>query len=280
MNIEWVNKKKSETEGKFYSEKERLRQEILKFDNFKPDARDSILKQLDGLKPRSWTNIDSFLFNIRPICMTSNVVNHMSLLEYDKWYRRVNFDALRSGMCGINYDNYLDSVPKAFDGDIIITDPCYVIDDDDWYAIDVAQKFVISDGGLLCNRSFGGMNFIYRDTIYGDWGCTTFNTDTKEVIGNFCADAGLVSVFLLDEVLQYDPSFDYHINRTWTTTLIKDFKGTVQFVVVYEDGHYKDETKYHKKGEHWEDYSVEVVGHGINRITGKPINFVGRQTGL
>lgn len=32
-------------------------------------------------------------------------------------------------------------------------------------------------------------------------------------IGGFCADAGMVAVFLLDEVLKYNPNFDYHINR-------------------------------------------------------------------
>lgn len=35
-----------------------------------------------------------------------------------------------------------------------------------------------------------------------------------------------------------------------------------------------------KKGDYWEDYVLEVVGHGINKVTGKPINFVGKQTGL
>lgn len=28
------------------------------------------------------------------------------------------------------------------------------------------------------------------------------------------------------------------------------------------------------------DFSVEVVGHGIDKITGEPINFVGKQTRL
>lgn len=39
-------------------------------------------------------------------------------------------------------------------------------------------------------------------------------------------------------------------------------------------------TDYWKKGDYWEDYVLEVVGHGINKVTGKPINFVGKQTGL
>ena len=56
-----------------------------------------------------------------------------------------------------------------------------------------------------------------------------------EKIGYFCADAGMVAVFLLDEVLKYNPDFDYHINREWTTTLIKDFDGEINYYVDDED---------------------------------------------
>lgn len=48
------------------------------------------------------------------------------------------------------------------------------------------------------------------------------------------SDAGMVAVFLLDEVLKYNPDFDYHINREWTTTLIKDFDGEINY---YVDAH-------------------------------------------
>lgn len=56
---------------------------------------------------------------------------------------------------------------------------------------------------------------IYDDKMF------SATVDLKN-IGGFCADAGMVAVFLLDEVLKYNPNFDYHINRLWTTTLIKD----------------------------------------------------------
>lgn len=52
--------------------------------------------------------------------------------------------------------------------------------------------------------------------------------DIKGAIGNFCADAGLVGVFLLDEVLKVNPEFDYHINKPHTTTLIKNFAGEIK----------------------------------------------------
>ena len=105
-----------------------------------------------------------------------------------------------------------------------------------------------------------------------------FPTDTNKEIGQFCADAGLVSVIALDEVLKYNKDFDYHITRPWTTTLIKDFKGTVQFVVEEKIGFYEEDSEYWKKGDKWIEYSVKIVGHGINKTTQEPINFIGKQT--
>lgn len=90
-------------------------------------------------------------------------------------------------------------------------------------------------------------------TIYGDWSCTTFNSNTKEKIGEFCADAGMVAIFLLDEVLRYNPDFNYHTERPWTTTLIHDFHGTVEL--------------------HCDGEEVTVVGNGN-------VNFIGKQTGF
>lgn len=179
-----------------------------------------------------------------------------------------------------NLERYKSSEPVFFDGDIIITDPCYImraehhgttpITDDDWMASHYGSRM----------EALGIEHYMTRDTIYGDWSCTVYNTDTKEEIGNFCADAGMVSVFLLDEVLKYNPDFDYHINRKWTTTLIKEFRGTIQFVVEHETGVYEEDTEFWKKGETWEDYSVHVVGRGVNKKNGKPINFRSVQTGL
>lgn len=174
-----------------------------------------------------------------------------------------------------NYSSYLDSDKVEFDGDIIITDPCYVIRHDDSYSDDW-EKCGYGSG----MESLGINHYMTRDTIYGDWSCTTFDTDTKKPIGQFCADAGLVSVFLLDEVLKYNPDFNYHIERPWTTTLIKNFKGSVQFIVRRIEGEYEEDTDYWNAGDKWFDYSVEVVGHGVDKVTGKPINFVGKQTGL
>lgn len=103
----------------------------------------------------------------------------------------------------------------------------------------------------------GLTTYLSSDTLYGDWSCTTFNMDTKEPIGQFCADSGMVAVALLDEVLKYNPGFDYHKERLWTTTLIENFEGEVSFDVIKEDGY---------------EY-LEITGKGN-------INFTTRQTGL
>lgn len=144
-------------------------------------------------------------------------------------------------------------------------------------ALDEYRKNNISDWEL-CNygdnfEALGIKNYICRDTLYGDWSCTTYNSDTREKIGEFCADAGMVGVFLLDEVLKYNPDFDYHINRPWTTTLIKDFDGEVEFEIIHTEGVYEEKTMFHSKGEKWEDDSVSVIGRGN-------INFETKQTGF
>lgn len=201
-----------------------------------------------------------------------------------------------------------------FDGDIIITDPCYIVkkrDESDrpkWSDFmsrkDYSEKALAEEGltkeqieDVKNNEFFPqyeklqeaeeawesthpddwekcnygddmdliGLNTcITSGTIYGDWGCTTFDSDTKEPLGEFCADAGMVGVFDLSEVLNYNPAFDYHINRPWTTTLIKNFKGEVHIDRVTTKG---------------DDY-ISVVGKGIDKVTGKPICFFTRQTSL
>lgn len=226
--------------------------------------------------------------------------------------------------------------PVRFDGDIIITDPCYIINSDnevyvpdpdprDYYSkvrmvgeypvrpdesmyedmveidpeciIDPYEKSVAttcklitgsymvsptfrkenaayfkaySDCRALCNDDWdfceygdnmsilGFTNHLSDRTLYGDWSCTTFDRDTGEDIGKFCADSGMVGVFLLDEVLRYNPHYNNHIHKKWTTTWIKDFHGEVELVVNTDP-----------EGEEY----VEVIGRGN-------INFVGRQTGF
>lgn len=140
---------------------------------------------------------------------------------------------------------------------------------------DVEERYSLKeeDNTKYEPEEWGLTNYLHRDTIYGDWSCTTYDTDTNEAIGEFCADGGEVGVFDLEEVLRYNPEFDYHINKPYTTTLIKNFTGDVWIDVEKHEGVYEDTTKYWKKGEKWVNYSVHVKGEGTT-------NFRTTQTGL
>ena len=74
-------------------------------------------------------------------------------------------------------------------------------------------------------------------------------------LGKFCADAGMVCVVYLDEVLKVNPGFKkWAEEHTWCATIIEDFDGDVEYEVD-------------------EDMDAHIVGKGN-------INFYTTQTGL
>lgn len=273
MNKEWIKAK----EAKYAAIAQAQRAEIIaKIDSVSfltDEDKEALEKVLDRECGKSYNAFKaSATFEILKNHDDKDAGFAIDYMEVEDFVRNLNTDQYNSILYKANggLKRYLDSEPMEFDGDIIITDPCYITRDGD--------EGVCGYGDNM--EALGIQNYMTRDTIYGDWSCTVYNTDTGEAIGEFCADAGLVSVFLLDEVLKYNPDFDYHKERNWTTTLIPNFKGVVQFVVEHTEGVYEDTTEYHKAGEVWEDYSVHVVGHGVNKKTGAPINFRSIQTGL
>lgn len=115
---------------------------------------------------------------------------------------------------------------------------------DDWRKCDCGHSM----------EKLGITHYITESTVYGDWGCTTYKVseDPKTVVnklakaqsegtdygigceklGDFCADAGLVSVFLLSEVLAYNPNVSEWIeNHSWCVTKIEDFDGDIEYYV-------------------------------------------------
>lgn len=246
MNKEWVE------------EKMKLRQKEIQ------RIKAKIISQLVVSGLFDERGAESFIVNPK------SVLNQENYDKYEDFYSKArlaeDFSALEKEE-SMDYEIYLDSDPVMFDGDIIITDPCYVIKED-------------LKGNYYNFKSVGVEHSMVRDTLYGDWSCTVYNTDSGEVLGNFCADAGMVSVLSLDEILQYNPEFDYHITKPWATTLIRNFKGSVQFMVKEDRWVLDRDTSYGKAGEELVDYYVEVVGNGINTKTGEPLNFIGAQTGL
>lgn len=119
-----------------------------------------------------------------------------------------------------------------FNEDILITDPCYFVKDEDWDEFIELEEL--------------GIKGILSPTLYGDWSCTVFKVDKpisiqelkaiingrSEIvghkIGNFCADAGYVAVASLNDVYNYNPEFfkDFFM-KYWTSTVIKNFDGEI-----------------------------------------------------
>lgn len=191
-----------------------------------------------------------------------------------------------------------------FKGDVIITDPCYIIREgknkplfQNYLSMEIASKPFVNfteeekllyeqyekdleqweeenpDDWETCQygeymEALGFTNYLTSDTEYGDWSCTTYEEDTNKKLGNFCADAGMVSVFLLDEILKYNPNFDYHINNPHCATWIKDFEGDIT-IIHREYSYYDDEDETFRRT----DEEVSVVGKGS-------INFYTSQTGI
>lgn len=229
--------------------------------------------------------IDMYLFGLKHDKLIKNPGNLNKENEI-KWAKEIKKDFNNIFFWDYNIYNLKDSDPTFFDEDIIITDPCYIMKDEDW------DEFCNDNKNILKEKI---PSIIWRDTLYGDWSCSVFSNNT--VIGNFCADAGLVCVAKLDEVLSYNPNFDYHINKPWTTTLIKDFKGFINFEVLYCNNNVnlfniiknKDEyvnlNDFRKNlgndiKEIFQSFYVQVVGTGINKNNNEPLNWIGCQTGF
>jgi hypothetical protein len=182
----------------------------------------------------------------------------MELIEKMRKFYFIDED----GRC-YKYNYYEDSEAIHFDGDVIVTDPCYVVKDDDWRKCNCGDNLEI----------LGIDNYITQSTLYGDWSCTLIDCDNKNKIGEFCADAGLVSVINLEQANKYNKeTIDELVKKGWCAAVVHDFVGTGQIKV--------KEEKYMYKGEKRIDYEAYVELTGVNKKTGEPIHYISIQTGL
>lgn len=258
MKLAWINKKEKEKQEKANSIIQQIRNGLLNCGKFSNNEVEELInnalykiKVIGTCDPGSMIILTSNELSLyKRFCFEDNLLVDTIALAKKLPYEEL-YNILKT-----NYSRYLDSTPVEFCGDIIITDPCYIIKDEDW--------------SIFCNDYYESIRedfipgSIIRDTIYGDWSCTTFDKNTKKVLGNFCADSGLVGVFNLNEVLKYNPNYNDLNEYPHTVTLIKDFKGKVYFNI-----------KHHNN-----DYSVHVIGKGINIKTNKPVEFITYQTGF
>lgn len=300
MNRQWVEKKECEQNAKIAEMKSKIINAINEADFLDVKCKQRLIACVDEYEQEPNHTIHKFsllLYKMLPDAELEDLDNFV--------HKTLNLEEYIMEMRYRGYQYVLDSDPVEFDGDIIITDPCYILkhrDDttaprwedymrlpsyqgmnkkqleevgyfedyknlqaakakweeenpDDWDVCDYGYSF----------EALGFKKWMSRSTIYGDWSCTTFDMDTRGALGRFCADGGMVAVFDLKEVLEYNPEYDDHFKKPWCVTLIENFKGTVQFVVDEDTDN---------------EFSVHVIGHGVNTETGEPINFITSQTGL
>lgn len=164
---------------------------------------------------------------------------------------------------------------REFDGDIVITDPCYIKENGrpiDWGL----HEEIIKDIGL-CNT-----------TYYGDWGCTVFQTgeDSKvgfigpecKEIGQFCADAGMVCVLDMRDARRISSDIDKWIaEHDWCATIIKGFRGKVRLMTMTKKRWMKD-LKDKRKRIVYDDTELRVRGDGMK--DGNTFCFESYQTSL
>ena len=62
--------------------------------------------------------------------------------------------------------------------------------------------------------------------------------NTEYTLGRFCADAGMVCVVYLEDVLKFNPNFkQWAKEHDWCATIIEDFDGEVNYVIDDDEAH-------------------------------------------
>ena len=113
-----------------------------------------------------------------------------------------------------------------FCGDIVITDPCYIVlSNEDWVDSQFGESL-----GELGFKTF--LTFDRGDSV----GESLIDRRNGEVLGRFCTDSCMVSVMLLSEVVEYNPAFSETLAKH-CYTIVKDFDGVVEQVEL-EDGYW------------------------------------------
>lgn len=111
-----------------------------------------------------------------------------------------------------------------FSGDIIITDPMYVvISDEDWHNCEYGEELDVL--GFTAFWTHDGADGLENSLL---------NTDTGEMIGEFGSDSCMISVMLLDEVLAYNPTLLEELGD-WCYIIIRNFDGEIDAVDLEDD---------------------------------------------
>ena len=250
MTEKWVEQQKIKRTKRVQEIKKEFYRMLSEIGKYSEDDLQIFMKEYDDATKHNWFDTN-YLYPLNDHIQEMFQKDTSLFSSTVKICRHFPYEIELQILLGENYNDYLDSEPKHYKGTLLITDPCYLMTDEDW------DRFCEKG---ICNIP----NLIMRDTIYGDWSCTTFEKETKNILGKFCADAGDVCVCTLEDVLKYNPNFNIDEESDWSITKIPDFDGEVKFVVKYIRN----------------NYNVSVIGRGINSKTGEPIEFYTKQTGI
>ena len=111
-----------------------------------------------------------------------------------------------------------------FYGDIVITDPVYIVKDDcDWGKCEYGEALEML-----------GINTFFTTGNGDSVGNLIVNTDTKEILGEFGSDSCMVSVMLLDELLAYNPTCLDKLEQH-CYTILKGFDGTIERIEIEDE---------------------------------------------
>ena len=128
---------------------------------------------------------------------------------------------------------------------------------EDWYQL-LPNDWDVCNYGSNMNH-LGFKKCLIEDTIYGCWSCSVYDFVSKNLIGRFSSDSGLVGVFLLSEILNYNPKWDLHLTKPYCACMIPNFQGKVSII--------------NSGGISAGDCDVRIIGNGT-------LQFYSKQTGF
>lgn len=125
---------------------------------------------------------------------------------------------------------------------LLITDPCYLLHKEHWehycnlcfdeeYKKTGKESITISEY-LQKYHNFGEV--VGGSTGFGDWTNIVKDSETGEILGSFCADAGMVICCTMSDLWNYNPDRANNIaNYTCTggATIIHDYTGTITYTL-------------------------------------------------
>lgn len=129
----------------------------------------------------------------------------------------------------------MHDITQYFNGTIIITDPSYILNPnnpDDWDKCARGNKME-----LLGLETYATMFNVQPNMT---WTIVQPTTDEKKPfnpIGKFHVNTGTATVFLLSEVLKYNPDYNYNENEGQRlASIIEYFNGNIKIMYKHEIG--------------------------------------------